>query len=176
VSRRWRLFFGLVVASSSAVACYDDAPPPDVATSVDLERFQGKWYEVAKLPRLTETDCTGTVATYWLRPNGDLDVNSECHVGALDGPLKTMTATAKVPDHGDPAKLALEVGGFYGDYWILEVGPSYEYAVIGHPSRDYLWVLSRTPTLNANVTKEVLARAQAQRFDVSRLEYTRQAP
>ena len=159
-----------------AVGCYDSAPPPDVATSVDLERFQGNWYEIAKLPRATETDCTATVATYWLRPDGDLDVTSQCHVGAVDGPLKSMTATAKVPDGSTPAKLALDVGGFYGDYWILEVGQNYEFAVVGHPSREYLWIMSRTPHLDPGVQAGILRRAEAQRFDVSRLEYTRQDP
>src|SRR5260221_1925413 len=123
----------------AAPGCYDGAPSPDVAPSVDLERFQGTWYEIAKLPRATETDCSGTVASYWLRPDGDLDVASECHVGGLDGPLKSMTATAKVPDPTVSAKLALKVGCFYYDYWILEIGSSYEYAVVGHPSREYLW-------------------------------------
>lgn len=161
---------GSLVATT---ACYGDTPL-DVAPRVDLQSFQGKWYEIARLPRTTQTDCTGTVASYWLRPGGDLDVVSECHVGTLDGPLKTMTATVKAPDARTPAKLAIEVGGFYGDYWILEVGEHYEYAVVGHPSREYLWILSRTPKLGATVLNGVLSRARASKFDVERLEYTPQ--
>jgi len=156
--------------------CYDGAPPPDVAPVVDLERFQGNWYEIAKLPRLTETDCTGTVASYWLRVDGDLDMKSECHVGGLDGPLKSVTANMKVPDRGTPAKLALQVAGFYGDYWILELGADYEYAVIGHPSREYLWILSRTPTLAPEKLDAVRKRAKAAQFAVERLEYIVQPP
>jgi apolipoprotein D and lipocalin family protein len=164
------------LGAAALVACYDSAPPPDVAPSVDLGRFQGKWYEVAKLPRTTETDCTGTTATYALQADGSLELTSECHEHTFDGPLKSMTATAKVPDPKAPAKLALDIHGFYGDYWILEVGPAYEYAVVGHPSRAYLWILSRTPTLEQPLLDGILSRARQQNFDVERLEYTKQLP
>jgi apolipoprotein D and lipocalin family protein len=154
--------------------CYDGAPPPDVAKSFDLLQFQGKWFEIAKLPRPTQTDCAGTVATYAVRADGLVDMTSTCHVGALDGPLKTMTATAKVPDANVPAKLALDVGGFYGDYWVLEVGATYDYAVVGVPSREYLWILSRTPTLVATTLHGIVDRARVQKFDVDLLELTKQ--
>jgi len=169
----------MVVCASSALlalfapACYDDTPPPEVAPDVDLARFQGKWYQIAKLPRPTEEDCVGTMASYWLRPDGDLDVVSECRVGSADGPLKSMTATARVPDPRTPAKLALEVHGFHGDYWILEVGDAYDHAVVGHPSREYLWILSRTTSLDPTLQDGLLERARAEKFDVERLEYTR---
>jgi apolipoprotein D and lipocalin family protein len=174
------LLRAVVFASASllplAAGCYGETPPPEVAPDVDLARFQGKWFEIAKLPRATETDCTGTVASYWLRPDGELDVISECRVGAPGGPARSMTATARVPDRAMPAKLALEVHGFFGDHWILELGEHYEYAVVGHPSREYLWILSRTPSLDPDSLTGILERARADKFDVDRLEYTRQAP
>ena len=168
---RWLLLLTFV----GLQGCYDDTPL-EVAPSVDLWKFQGKWYEIAKLPRTTQAHCTGTVASYRLQPNGDFDVESHCQLDSLDGPVRSMTATGKVPDPAVPAKLALNFGGFYGDYWILEVGPDYEYAVVGHPSREYLWILSRTPTLDAHRLQAALKRAQDQKFDVERLEYTLQGP
>jgi MYXO-CTERM domain-containing protein len=75
-----------------------------------------------------------------------------------------------------PAKLALSVGGYSGDYWILEVGPTYEYAVIGHPSRSYFWILSRSPTLDPATMQGVLGRAESNHFDTSQLEFTPQPP
>jgi len=84
--------------------------------------------------------------------------------------------TATVMDATQPAKLALTVGGFSGDYWILEVGPTYDYAVVGHPSREYLWILSRTPTLGSATMQGIVDRAQGQLFDTARLEYTPQPP
>jgi apolipoprotein D and lipocalin family protein len=165
----------LAALSVGYVGC-SSGPALDVATNVDLSRFQGKWYEIARLPRTTQTDCHGTTAFYTLNPSGNLSLVNQCNVGGPTGPLNTVSMIATVPDAAQPAKLALSVGGFSGDYWILEVGPNYEYAVVGHPSREYLWILSRTPTLDASTTQGVIARAQAQQFDMTRLEYTPQPP
>lgn len=151
-------------------AC-DDKPPLAVA-DVDLARFQGKWYEIAKLPRVTETGCRETTATYSLKGDGRLDVRSECQD---DGVTRRMIAEAVVSDKETPGKLSLDIGGFYGDYWILEVGKEYDYAVVGHPTRDYLWILSRTPTLKQEELTSILDRTRAKQFDVSRLEYTVQS-
>jgi apolipoprotein D and lipocalin family protein len=147
----------------------------DVAPNVDLKRFQGQWYEIAKLPRATQADCTGTKAFYALRSDGTMDIVNECHLGTLDGPTRSVHATATVPDASVPAKLSLEfVPGLYGDYWILEVGDHYEYAVVGHPTRQYLWILSRTPTMDPSVLSHVLDKAQSLSFDTSKLDYTAQ--
>ena len=163
---RW--FCLLVLA---LVGCSQE--PLDVADNVDLTRFQGKWYEVAKLPRLTQAKCTGTVAFYTLR-DGGLDLQNECHLGTLDGELRQRAARATLTDSS--AKLALDIGGFTGDYWILEVGEHYEYAVVGVPSRDYLWIMSRTPVLDAATYDGIVQRMATAKFDTSRLEKTLQAP
>jgi apolipoprotein D and lipocalin family protein len=147
--------------------------PLDVAPNVDLARFQGQWFEIAKLPRATQVSCTGTTAFYVLRDNG-LDVTNQCHVGTLDGSLRTSLQRVEAPGDGTFSKLSLEVGGFSGDYWILEVGAQYEYATIGVPSREYLWILSRTPSLDAATLGGIVERLHASGFDTSRLEYTPQ--
>ena len=90
--------------------------------------------------------------------------------------LNTVSMVATVPNASVPAKLALSVGGYSGDYWILEVGPTYEYAVIGHPSRSYFWILSRSPTLDPATMQGVLGRAESNHFDTSQLEFTPQPP
>jgi apolipoprotein D and lipocalin family protein len=160
---------------SVPLGCHTE-PSLDVAQNVDLSRFQGKWYEIARLPRTTQTDCHGTTAFYTQNPDGTLSLVNQCNVGGPLGPLSTVSMTATVTNPTEPAKLALSVGGFSGDYWILEVGPSYEYAVVGHPSREYLWILSRTATLDAPTMQGVIARAASNEFDTSRLEYTPQPP
>jgi len=163
-----------VLLSSLAPGCGGQNPPLPVAQNVDLSRFAGQWYEVAKLPRVTQTDCWGTTARYTLAQDGTLQLVHRCNVGAFDGDAETVTMSATVPDPGVPAKLALDVMGFSGDYWILEVGQSYEYAVVGHPSRSYLWILSRTPTLDDATMQGALSRAQGAGFDTTKLEYTPQ--
>lgn len=172
-SFRW-----LALASSIGLASLAGCSnaPLDVAPNVDLQRFQGKWYEVAKLPRATQSDCHATTSFFRLNAGGDVEVQSECHLGSPTGALKSVTMKALVTDPSQKAKLSLEVGAFSGDYWILEVGEHYEYAVIGTPSRAYLWILSRTPTLDATTTGALLAHASAKQFDTSRIEYTPQPP
>jgi apolipoprotein D and lipocalin family protein len=171
---RWILaLVCLAVSACSLSACANE--PLDVAPSVDLARFQGQWFEIAKLPRLTQAACTGTTAFYKLR-DGGMDVVNECHLDKLDGKLKSSAARVSTTSEGQAAKLSIDVGGFFGDYWILEVGDSYEYAVVGVPSRDYLWIMSRTPKLDQAKLDGILARTKAAKFDTSRLEFTLQAP
>jgi apolipoprotein D and lipocalin family protein len=157
-------FAGFVVGGCSS------SEPLDAAQNVDLAQLQGKWFEISKLPRATQADCTGTTATYTFREGG-LDIVNECHRTALTGELKTSTMRATLGGEGS-GKMSLDVGGWSGDYWILEVGTSYEYAVIGVPSRDYLWILSRTPTMDPTVRAGIVQRAQANKFDVTRLQDT----
>ncbi len=165
----------LALLSSSVVACNTE-PPLDVAPNVDLSRFQGKWYEIARLPRTTQTDCHGTTAFYSQAADGSLGFVNQCNVGGPTGPLKTVAMSATVPDRTVPAKLALDIAGYTGDYWILEVGSNYEYAVVGHPSRLYFWILSRTPTLDTTTVQGVLDRAKTNHFDTTAVEFTPQPP
>ncbi len=164
-----------LLTAATLGGCQSD-PPLEVAPSVEISQLQGKWYEIARLPRMTETDCHGTTAFYTQAPDGSLSLVNQCNVGSATGKLQTVSMTATVPDTTVPAKLALNVGGYTGDYWILEVGSNYEYAVVGHPSRLYFWILSRTPTLDPTVLSGILERAKAKQFDTSLLEYTPQPP
>jgi apolipoprotein D and lipocalin family protein len=166
------MLWGAVFVTAGCLA----DPPLDTAPNVDLTRFQGKWYEIASLPRDTQANCYGTTAFYSRMSDGAFEFVHQCNVDSTGGWLKTVTMTATVPDQSNPAQLALDVGGFTGAYWILEVGPNYEYAVVGHPSRSFLWILSRTPTLDTATTHAILDRAQGNRFDTSKLQYTPQPP
>ncbi len=156
------------------LGCSREEPLP-VAEHVELARFQGHWYEIAKLPRPLQARCTATTADYELASSSELLVKHECHEGGLNGPLNTVFARAVVSDPDVPAKLSLDFGYAFGDYWILEVGSSYEYAVIGHPTRDYLWILSRTPAIDPELLSAILERARQQHFPVDSLDYTIQA-
>jgi apolipoprotein D and lipocalin family protein len=146
----------------------------DVAPNVDLQQFQGKWFEIARLPRVTESDCTRTTAYYTMVSGSQLTMVNECHLGDPNGAVRSVSTTARVPDTSVPAKLSLDFGAFYGDYWIIDVGQHYEYAVVGHPTRQYLWILSRKPTLDPPVLNGILQRAHDKKFETSRLEYTQQ--
>jgi len=163
----------LVLAMALGLAGCSEQPL-DVAPDVDLQRFQGHWFEIAKLPRATQADCTATTASYARVSDNELVMVNACHLGSLDGPLRSVSARARITDLGAPAKLSVDFGGFFGDYWIVDVGKHYEYAVVGHPTRDYLWIMSRTPSLEGDVLAGILERARAKKFDVTRLQYTKQ--
>jgi len=164
----------LLALALTAFGCSSPNPPLDVAQSVELTRFQGAWFVVAHLSRSTQLDCVGTKAYYKLVDAANLEVVHECHVKTADGTANVSRVTAKVPDGAMPAKWTMNFGGHEGDYWILEVGDKYEYAVVGHPSRRYLWILSRTPKLDQAVLDGILARTRDKQFPVDKLEYTPQ--
>ena len=166
----------LALLAAFAVAGCGSEPSLDVAPHVDLSRFQGKWYEIASLPRTTQVDCYGTTAFYSPASDGSYSFVNQCNVASTNGPLRTVTMKATVPDQAVPAKLAVDVGGYSGDYWILDVGSNYEYAVVGHPTRLYLWILSRTPTLDQGTLTGILDRAQQKNFNTAKLQYTPQPP
>jgi apolipoprotein D and lipocalin family protein len=161
----------LAWAGLLALAC--QSQPLDVA-QVDLQRMQGRWYEIASLPRPSQKDCYGTTADYVVVSKSELQVVNQCHKGGLAGPVDRVAARAVANDPAVPAKLSLDFGFAYGDYWLIDVGPNYEYAVVGHPSRDYLWILSREKTLPHATLDAVVARAQSNGFPVGVLSYTQQ--
>ncbi len=151
-------------------------PPLATVTSVDLNRYLGTWYEIASFPQRFQRGCTGTSATYALRSDGQIDVVNRCRKDSLDGEEKVARGRARVVDQTTHAKLKVSFfRPFWGDYWIVDLGASYDYAVVGHPSRDYLWILSRTPTMNGATYDAILARLRAQGYEVERLRRTLQA-
>lgn len=150
-------------------------PPLPVVSHVDLERYQGVWYEIARYPHKFEEGCVAVTATYRLRQDGKVDVRNECREGSPDGPLRVAEGTARVADPQNRAKLEVTFfWPFYGDYWILALGPEYEYAMVGAPSREYLWILSRTPQMDDELYRRLTQRARELGFDPAHLLKTPQ--
>ena len=152
-----------------------DLPPLEAVPKVDLERYLGTWYEIASYPQRYQEGCTGTTATYTLRADGEIDVVNKCRKDSLDGPEDIAEGRARVVDPDTNAKLEVSFfWPFWGDYWIIDLGPDYEYAVVGHPSHDYLWILSRTPTLDDGTYDAILGRLEEKGYPLDRLEKTLQ--
>ncbi len=138
---------------------------------VEIERYLGTWYEIARFPQRFERDLVGVTATYSLLPDGKVRVLNSGHKGRLDGELRSAEGKARVVDPKTNAKLRVTFfWPFEGNYWILELGKEYEYALVGDESRKYLWVLSRTPQMEEGVYNELLGRAKEKGFDISKLE------
>jgi len=151
-------------------------PPLEVVGSVDLERYLGTWYEIASYPAWFQRGCTAVTAEYSRRDDGLIRVVNSCNQGSLEGKLKQSTGRAKVVEGSNNAKLKVSFfGPFWGDYWIIDLDPEYRWAVVGVPSRKYLWVLSRTPVMDNALYQEIVSRLQAKGYDKERLVRTLQA-
>jgi len=144
----------------------------EVVAQVDIQKYLGKWYEVARLPTPFQEGCTETTATYSLLPNGKVTVLNEC---IKKGRPKKAKGTAKVVDKTTGAKLKVTFfWPFYADYWIIKLAENYEYAVVGTPNRKYLWILCRTPQMREMLLLELVEFAKSMGFDMDELIRTRQ--
>jgi apolipoprotein D and lipocalin family protein len=163
---------------AALVGCQSANAPLHVVDEVDFERYAGLWYEIASIPQYFQRGCVATTARYTRLDEHRIRVENECRDGSFDGDIRRAEGVAWVADpNGAEAMLKVQFfWPFRGDYWIIELDPEYRYAVIGHPSRDYLWILARTPTLDAAVQAALLARIEAQGYDLTRLKPTPQPP
>ena len=145
--------------------------PLEVVDNVDLEQYAGRWYEIARYPNSFERNCVGVTADYSLRDDGKVGVVNTCYESSLDGDVRTIEGTARVADPSTNAKLKVRFFLFFdGDYWITELGDNYEYAVVGEPSRRFLWILSRTPQMDQELYEGILERLPDKGYDPSQLE------
>ena len=150
-------------------------PKLETVAHVDLPRYLGTWYEIANFPQSFQRGCTATTATYTLREDGDIDVLNRCRKGSLDGKEKAALGRARVVDRETNARLEVSFfRPFWGDYWIIDLADDYSYAVVGHPGRDYLWILARTPTLAEASYQAIVARLKVHGYETSRLVRTLQ--
>lgn len=149
--------------------------PLDTVEHVELSRYIGLWYEIARLPQPFEDGCVGVTAQYAVKSDGDIDVLNTCHDKTLDGKTNIAHGSAYIADKSTDAKLKVTFfWPFYGDYWILELGQDYEYAVVGSPDRKSLWILSRTPIIADELYKGIMDRMSAKGFDLTEFKKTLQ--
>lgn len=160
-------------------ACATTPAGPPVATVplVDLARYTGTWFEIARFPNRFQDGhgqvCVATTATYTARPDGRIGVLNRCVDAA--GTPQTAEGTAYAVEGSGDAKLRVSFfWPFHGDYWVIGLDPDYRWAVVGAPGRDYLWILSRTPSMTPGDYAEAVITASQQGFDVARLRATPQ--
>jgi apolipoprotein D and lipocalin family protein len=146
--------------------------PLRVVETVDVARYMGLWYSIASIPTTFEKKCVqGTTAEYTLLDNGKIQVVNTCYDAS--GSRDVARGQAWIPDSSEPTKLKVSFVRFLGiwwfgaPYWIIDLAPDYSYAVVGHPSRDYGWILSRTPALPDDVLACIIERLEAQGYRFS---------
>lgn len=145
-------------------------PELEVVESVELERYLGTWYEIASYPQKFQKGCTETTATYSTHESGKIRVLNRC---LKNGEQTEAKGWARVVDTKNNAKLEVSFfRPFWGEYWIIALDPNYRWAVVGHPSRDYLWILARTSALDSANYEMILEKVKAAGYDVERLVET----
>lgn len=171
--------FGMVLVlliSSTCFATAEDLPELRTVPKVDLQRYLGTWYEIARFPNSFQEDCDQATAQYSLREDGAIDVLNTC-LHKKDKSLREAKGLARVEDPATGAKLSVTflpswlrwTGIGVGKYWIIDLGPLYEYAVVSEPTRKYLWILSRTPVMEPSLYKKILDQLSEQSLDPSKL-------
>ena len=157
-----------------------DSPVKTIA-SLDVPRYMGTWYEIAKFPNWFQKKCVGnTKAVYSPKPDGNLRVLNSCK--HADGETSEAEGVAREIGGKDSPKLEVRFAPawlsllpmVWGDYWIIDLDPQYQLAAVSDPRREYLWVLSRTPQPDPKAYDDLLRRLQSQQFDVRKLELTPQ--
>lgn len=149
--------------------------------SVDLERYAGKWYEIARFPNRFQDDCVANVtAQYSKRADGEIDVINRCK--EADGKTVEAIGRGRIAEAGNNTRLKVNfapdwlgwIPFIWADYWIIDLDADYSLAAVGSPTRDYLWILSRTPTIPDATYEAIVNRVTTQGFDTAKLVKTRQ--
>lgn len=146
---------------------------PEPAKAVEISRYLGRWYELARYEQGFQKDCEGVSADYARREDGMISVLNRCR--KPDGTIKDAKGRAKIVDPATNAKLKVSFfGPFYGDYWVLDHADDYSWSIVGEPSGRYLWILSRDATPGQARLNELIGRVRALGYDTSMLRITQQ--
>lgn len=162
---------------AAAVAPVAAQAPLQPVPALDLARYAGTWHEIARYPNWFQRNCAGEVtATYTLRADGTVGVLNACRTA--EGETLRAEGEARRPDPaGAPARLEVRFAPawlawlpfVWADYWVIELAPDYSYALVGEPTREYLWILARSPRIDEATYARLLERATALGYDRSRV-------
>ena len=165
----------VILSFGFSAGCQDKSKNTMIDTrtvnEVDLQRYSGTWYEIARFPHSFEKGLVGVTATYTLKDKGRIEVLNQGYKNSLDGKHSRAVGKAKVPDPTQPGKLKVSFFlFFYGDYFIMELDEeNYQWAMIGSSSPNYFWILSRTPKMNEAVYQSLLQKAEDRGYNLARL-------
>src|SRR5215213_9006476 len=175
---------GLLMISAAALSKASDKgqKPLEVVPTVDLSRYAGTWFEIARIPNSFQKECAGEVsATYTLLDKGEIKVLNQCRkkngdVKQAEGkarPSGKVQPNTKLKVRFAPSPLSF-LSFVWGDYWIIDLAPDYSYAVVGEPNRKYLWILSRYAKMDEETYQKLISKIASQGYDTSKIVKTRQ--
>jgi len=141
--------------------------------NVDLKRYAGKWYEIASYPQRFQKGCHCTTAEYTLSDKGYVTIENRCNKDSVNGKHSYIKGKAFVVKNSGNAKLKVQFfWPFKAKYWIIDLADDYSYAVVSHPNKKYLWILSRTPKMEEETYQQIIARLKDKGFDLKKLKRT----
>lgn len=152
------------------ISCINDKVELTTVSPVNLEKYSGTWYEIARLPNRFEKGLECVTATYTLRSDGKIEVINKGRKVEEQNKISKIKGVAWVPDKRFPGRLKVRFfWPFSGKYYILDLDKNYRYALVGEPSRRYLWVLSKDKQLDSNIYSRLIERAAGMGFDTARV-------
>ncbi len=169
------LFISIILLSPLVTSCNAKSEKKELnletVKNVDLNRYIGRWFEIARFDHTFEKNLVGVTATYSFKDDGKIKVVNEGYKFTLAGKHSKATGKAKVPNPSEPGKLKVSFFWFfYADYEILELDTvNYQYALIGGGSPNYLWILSRTPQMNPDIYNMLIQKAKDRGYDTDKL-------
>ena len=162
-----------------AFSIYAQKNPPKTVDYVDLKKYEGLWYEIAKIPNSFQDQCVkGTTAKYTLEDDGEIAVLNSCI--DEDGKIDDADGVARVVDKKTNSKLEVSFFSIFGwrpiwgDYWIIGLDENYQWAIVGTPNRKYGWILSRTPKLDKDTMNKLFQILKDQGYDPADFEMDEQ--
>ena len=160
----------IILSFLTLTSCFKDQYLETNNYKVNLQKYSGKWYEIARLPNRFEKNCKNVTAEYTLEKDTIL-VKNTCF-NTKENKIKVANGSAYSKNELNTKLKVTFFKPFYGDYWILKLDKDYNYALIGSPDRKYLWILSRNKKLEKNITEELLNYAKSSSFDLSNIIWT----
>lgn len=144
---------------------------PKTVSSVELNRYLGRWYEIASIPQYFSEGCLCTQAQYSKRSDGKIRVLNTCRKGNVRGEITSAEGVARVDDTKTNSKLSVSFfGPFWGDYWIIGLASDYSYSVVSNSDASSLWILSRTPTMSPDLYKKTLEIARRNGVNINKVQ------
>ena len=161
----------IVFAATAQSCCSSSTVDNSTVEALDLNKYLGKWYEIARFDHRFERGMEECTATYSVKGNGKLKITN---MGLKDGKWKTSEAKGKITDTPGVLRVSF-FGPFYSDYRVMMLAPDYSYSLVGGGGDDYLWILSRTPHLEKSVSTRILREARRRGYDTDKLIWVKQS-
>ena len=161
---------GIFILAANSIKGQNSMIDKTVVKELDIDRYLGKWYEIARYDHSFERGLQGVTATYSKMQDGRIRVINAGYKGGLDGKFSKAVGKAKIPDPNVPSKLKVSFFlFFYGDYFVMELDEDYKWAVIGSSTDNFLWILSRSPEMDADLYNNLIRKLEKRGYDTGKL-------